>query len=317
MALHLEDRDQPAADVDDPGILARPANDPGGFGRQLLQMDLGRLVGAMLRPHHREDAELDQVRRTPDQLDDLLVLVPVQPVRLDRFRRRHPRPTVRNRESKIGPAPGMSGTCVDVTFRMRHQPQYVTGSIGDSGDVARRAVRILDVAEHHPPLAFQPIQHLGSRSVVAVAVRSAYQDPIVFFQPMRERSSRPRDLQGARPADEPQTYVAHQGTRQHSCFAQDLKAVAHAQDITAGARECSDGRHDRRAGSDRTAAQVVAIGEAAGNADHVAGRQLGIVVPNQSDIAEADGTESPDEVAVAVGAGEGHDRSPHASISMR
>ena len=63
VALHLEDRDQPVADVDHAGILARAADHPGGLGRELAEVDLRGFVGAVLAPHHREDAELDQVRR--------------------------------------------------------------------------------------------------------------------------------------------------------------------------------------------------------------------------------------------------------------
>ena len=63
VALHLEDRDQTVADVDHARVLARAAHHPGRLGRKLAEMDLRGFVGAVLAPHHREDAELDQVRR--------------------------------------------------------------------------------------------------------------------------------------------------------------------------------------------------------------------------------------------------------------
>ena len=59
VALHLEDRRVAVADVDHAGILARSADHPRRLGRQLLQVDARALVAAMLRPHDREDAELD------------------------------------------------------------------------------------------------------------------------------------------------------------------------------------------------------------------------------------------------------------------
>ena len=80
VALHLEDGGLAIPDVDDPGILARPADHPGGFGRQLLQVQAARLVRAMLRPHDREDAQLDQVRLTPQGVQHALVFILGQPV---------------------------------------------------------------------------------------------------------------------------------------------------------------------------------------------------------------------------------------------
>jgi hypothetical protein len=73
VALHLEDRGVAVADVDHPGILARALDHPRRGRRQLLQMDPARFVRAMLRPHDREDAELDQVRLAPERLYDALI----------------------------------------------------------------------------------------------------------------------------------------------------------------------------------------------------------------------------------------------------
>ena len=74
VALDLEHRRHVAADVDHAGILARPADHPGRLGRQALEPALGRLVGAVLAPHDREDAELDQVRRAPENRSGPVVL---------------------------------------------------------------------------------------------------------------------------------------------------------------------------------------------------------------------------------------------------
>ncbi len=78
--LHLEDDRLPVADIDDAGILARALDHPRAGGRQRAQPLLARLVRAVLVPHRREDAELGVGRRAPDQLDDLLVLVELEPV---------------------------------------------------------------------------------------------------------------------------------------------------------------------------------------------------------------------------------------------
>ena len=70
VAFHLEDGGIAIADVDHPGILPRPLQHVRGLGRQLLQMDAGGFIGAMLRPHHAEDAEFDQARLPVQELFD-------------------------------------------------------------------------------------------------------------------------------------------------------------------------------------------------------------------------------------------------------
>src|SRR5690606_22157126 len=83
VAFHLE-RDGPAlADVDDTGVLAHA--DEEAFLHlvvdllaELTQVDLRRLVGAVLRPHHRVHGELAGSGATAEDLTDLLVLVGLQ-----------------------------------------------------------------------------------------------------------------------------------------------------------------------------------------------------------------------------------------------
>src|SRR5260221_3151004 len=61
-------------DVDDAGVLARPLHDATAARRQPLQMHAGRLVGAMLAPHHAEDTQLGHSGLAPpEKLLDLLV----------------------------------------------------------------------------------------------------------------------------------------------------------------------------------------------------------------------------------------------------
>ena len=92
VALHLEDRRLPVADIHHAGVLPRPADDPGRLGRQLAQPHPRGLVGAVLVPHRREDAELRQVGRPPHDPLDAGILVRAQPMLGDERRRdRHVR----------------------------------------------------------------------------------------------------------------------------------------------------------------------------------------------------------------------------------
>ena len=62
VAFHLEDGGLSIANVDHACIFARAANHPRGGGRQFFQVKAGGFIGAMLRPHDREDTKFGQVR---------------------------------------------------------------------------------------------------------------------------------------------------------------------------------------------------------------------------------------------------------------
>jgi hypothetical protein len=75
VALHLEDGGQTLADIDSAGILARPIDHVRGFGREFRQMHARRFVGAMLRPHHREDAQFGDVGGAAELFQDEVIFV--------------------------------------------------------------------------------------------------------------------------------------------------------------------------------------------------------------------------------------------------
>src|SRR5580658_5769963 len=58
--LDLEGARPAVANVDDAGVLARPLQNPLAARGQALQVNPRRLVGAVLTPHHAEDAEFRQ-----------------------------------------------------------------------------------------------------------------------------------------------------------------------------------------------------------------------------------------------------------------
>ena len=72
--LDLERAREPAAERDRAGVLPRAHHHAAALDRQRAQQPLGVLVGAVLRPHQREDRELDLVRLALHVLDDELVL---------------------------------------------------------------------------------------------------------------------------------------------------------------------------------------------------------------------------------------------------
>src|SRR6267143_1413754 len=60
MRFDLESRTPTVTNVDDAGIFTRGHDDLLASGWQPAQMHARRLVGAVLRPHHRKNAKLNQ-----------------------------------------------------------------------------------------------------------------------------------------------------------------------------------------------------------------------------------------------------------------
>src|SRR5689334_17662200 len=87
VALHLEDAGITVADVDDASVFAGPLQHPRRLRRELAQMDARRLVGAVLAPHHAEDAEFDEARFAVQESLDAAILVVAQPMFGDKLRR--------------------------------------------------------------------------------------------------------------------------------------------------------------------------------------------------------------------------------------
>jgi hypothetical protein len=82
--FHLERHGPAVADVDDAGVLADAGEHPlphgvGGGLAEVGQVHLGRLVGAVLAPHHRVHRQLGVGRPAPEDLPDPRVLVVLQP----------------------------------------------------------------------------------------------------------------------------------------------------------------------------------------------------------------------------------------------
>ena len=109
-----------------------------------------------------------------------------------------------------------------------------------------------------------------------------------------------------------------------SRLAQNLEAIADAEHQPAAPGMGPHRIHDRRPRSDGAAAQIVAIGKAAGNDHEIgAGRQRGVGVPHHGRFGARHKPERARHVALAIDAGEDDDggfhgsRSAHPSTSTR
>ncbi len=87
--------------------------------------------------------------------------------------------------------------------------------------------------------------------------------------------------------DEAQPGVAGERPRQQVGLAEDLEAVADAEHRQPPRRRRDDLAHHRREPGDGAAAQVVAVGEAAGQDDGIDTAQAGVVVPELDRLAPA------------------------------
>ncbi len=110
-------------------------------------------------------------------------------------------------------------------------------------------------------------------------------------------------------ADEPQREVRQQRAGEEAGLAEDLEAVADAEHRAAGLGELDHLAHHRREASQRTDAQVVAVGEAAGDDDRIDALQIGVAMPEQLRV--ADGGAGAERIDLVAGAGEANDSEAH------
>ena len=134
--------------------------------------------------------------------------------------------------------------------------------------------------------------------------------------PARLVAAREQALAGLDPdmdvaADELEAGVAHQRPRQQPRLGQDLEAVADAEGGHAGLGPAPDLAHDRGMHRHGARAQVVAIGEAAGDDDQVHIVERGVLMPDRERRPPHRPAERLDHVAVPVRAREDDDGGFH------
>src|ERR1700722_7229390 len=82
VAFDFEHREPAVTDIDGAGVLAFAHRNQIALRGQSLEMTARRFVGTMLRPHHREHAELSEGRRAPEKFFDEAEFVVAQSVRV-------------------------------------------------------------------------------------------------------------------------------------------------------------------------------------------------------------------------------------------
>jgi len=115
-------------------------------------------------------------------------------------------------------------------------------------------------------------------------------------------------------ADEAEAGVAHHGAGEKAGFEQDLETVADAEDEAAVFCEFGNGIHHGREAGDGTGAEIVAVGEAAGEDDGVAILQIFGLVPDEFDGLLEDVADGVEGVVVAVGPGKDYDSEFHGHL---
>ena len=108
--------------------------------------------------------------------------------------------------------------------------------------------------------------------------------------------------------------VAHERAGQKTCFTQDLKTIADANDQAAGRGKLTHLVHDGRKLGDGAGAQVIAIGKAAGHDDGVTIFQVVRIMPEHGGLLAGGGNGRVVAILIAIGAGKNDDAKFHSFI---
>ena len=168
-------------------------------------------------------------------------------------------------------AVGRAGQRVDRVLGVGHQADDVAARVADAGDVGDRAVGVLSGAVAKHDLAVR--LSLASRSpganqrplmcLTGIESRSPGSHPPVAIVAVLTTSSSTWRQTKRSPS------LGSSAPGQQARLAEHLEAVADSEHGPAGVGELAHRPHHRREAGDRAGAQVVAVGEAAGNHDRV------------------------------------------------
>ncbi len=191
---------------------------------------------------------------------------------------------------------------------MGHHAEDVAVLVGDACDVVEGAVGVGvggsfalggAVAEENLTVGFEGIEGLLVGVVTALAVGDGDVEDLAFGAGVGEGGVSLFDAEVSPLAAELQVVVTHEYAGEETGFAEHLEAVADAEDESAIVGEPGDGVHDGGEAGDGAGAEVVAIGEAAGEDDAVNVGEGCLLVPEVAGVLVKDVAEGVMAVAVA------------------
>ena len=209
-------------------------------------------------------------------------------------------------------------------LRMRHHAQDVAPLVADAGDIFQRSVGIgfrgnlplrSCIAEDHLLALVQLLQRGLVAEVIPLAMPDGHLQHLARSQSLGEGRSAAFHPQVDRLADVLQAAVAQQDSGEQVRFAENLEAVADAQDEAAAFGKTLDRLHDGRKARNRPGAQVIAIGKAARHHDDVAVLKIVRVMPEQRGGLSANFLERPIGVVVAIASGKYDDAKLHGRLA--
>src|SRR6478752_2986160 len=224
-----------------------------------------------------------------------------------------------DRGEEPAPVEARAVALLDRVLGVRHEADDVAALVGDAGDVAVGAVGVAalgvgDVAEDDAPLPLEPVEGRLVGDETALAVLEDDRDLLAGLEVGRPRGRGVLDDEPLVDAVELAVVVADQSAGQQVALGEHLEAVADAEDGQATLGRRDERLHDRCEAGDGAAAQVVAVGEAAGEDDRVDAPEVRVAVPERDGLAAAlaDGTR---RVTVVERTGERDDADLHCASS--
>ena len=172
-------------------------------------------------------------------------------------------------ESVGGAEEGIAGT-----LGVGHEAEHVAALVTDACDVVAGAVWICSVGgvaigvavpKEDAVLSAEFLKGGVIRKIAAFAVGDRDVQDLAFGRAGSEARVGRFHAEVLVFADEMESLVADERTGEEACFTENLEAVANTNDSAAGGGELLDSLHDRGESGDRTAAEVVAVGKAAGD----------------------------------------------------
>src|SRR5690606_1127809 len=170
------------------------------------------------------------------------------------------------------------------------------------------------VAEHHAALLLELGEGSLVGDVLAVLVLQRDADDLPRLVAAGPCSLHVLDSERLVAADEGAVRVLDHRAGQQVRLAEDLEAVADAEHRYAAVRGVDDLVHHGREAADSAGAQVVAVGEAAGQHDRVDILQIGVAVPQRDRLGARD-PHGAQRVTVVERAGEGDHTDAHQASS--